>query len=126
MKRRALLKFAPAALAVGAAPALAAVPAANDPIIALCDAWVAAYQEWDAESEKDDGGNFDTPRHKELDIVKERLAEQIEATPITTDAGCSPIALCRGERRPAQAGTALHRPHTGRMVCRAGGRRCLR
>ena len=61
----------------------------GDPIIALCDAWVAAFNEWDAEGAKDGGGNFDTPRHKELDAIKAALQGQIEATPISTDAGCA-------------------------------------
>lgn len=89
MNRRRLLKLAPTALAATAVPAFPAATVASDPIIPLCDAWVAAYQEWDAESEKDGGGDFDTPRHQKLDQLKEQLAERIEATPITSDAGCA-------------------------------------
>ncbi len=92
MNRRALLKAMPAVLVAGAMPAVA-VAVTVDPMVGLADAYVAAFNEWEAESAKDDGGNFDTPRHLELDEIKEVLAEKMEATPISS-AACF-AAFCR-------------------------------
>ncbi|MTH77571.1 hypothetical protein [Paracoccus aestuariivivens] len=87
MKRRTLLKLAPAALAVGAAPSFAANLIAEDPIISYVRQWLAAFEAWGEASARPDGGNFDLPIHLEMDCIKDAMEERMKATPITTAAG---------------------------------------
>jgi|GEM_PF-1880422 len=87
MKRRVLLKMAPAALALGPVPAVAARPVADDPIIGYASRWSDALDIWLEAAARTDGGNFDLPIHLEMDEIKDAMIERMKETPITTAAG---------------------------------------
>lgn len=80
--RRNILIAAPFVLAAGAVP-VAAVPA--DPMVDLSARYVAAFHAWEAAM--DEEGNLDSPAVTECARMKDDLAAQIEAQPITTDEG---------------------------------------
>lgn len=93
MKRRNLLAALPAALAVGAVPAVAIASVQYDPMVELANSYIDAFRAWDAAASEPDAGNFDTPRCRELDVVKEEIESKIKVTPIASDAGFA--AFCR-------------------------------
>lgn len=92
INRRHLLRAAPAvgfaALVAGAVPVEAA---SHDPLVDLCRRFTEAYDALGVELKKPEAGNFDTPECLRLMAIKDELAEQIEATPITTVAGASAL-----------------------------------
>lgn len=88
--RRAFLKGIPAIAAVTVAP-MAAAMVGNDPLVGLCRQYQSAHDALGVELQKPEAGNFDTPECLRIMAIKDRLEEQIKATPISTVAGAAAL-----------------------------------
>ncbi|WP_146113041.1 hypothetical protein [Paracoccus yeei] len=96
MNRRSLIAGAAAALGApltaGAAPA-ACWPSHADRMAELCNAYVAAFTEWEAAGDDPREIEFQGPVTSALAREMQALADKIRCTPITSAAGFA--AFCR-------------------------------